>query len=469
MHDNPDFYQLLFENCSDPILIIKNNQFINCNAATLALLAYPNKQEFLTLGPCDISPPFQPNGVCSIAMAAEINARTLSSGFECFEWTHKRSDGELIYVQVMLTVMVLNNETIIHSVWRNIRAQQQLLSNNLKLSLEISELKSALLNQQSTLLKQQNKDLTTINQRYKKSFELAPIGIIHLSLNGYFLEVNEGFCHFIGYSHEQLFALTITQLESPSCQPVFESLLDTLQDSSLSIIQEKCYIHKNGQQIWGRSTIKVVKDAHGQIDYVLQLIEDITKHKSEHHQLLKLTQAVEQSPSPVIITDLSGSIEYVNPSFTALSGYSKEELLGKNQRILKSGKTPLSTYQAMFNALQTGQNWQGEFINITKCGKEYIVASNISPIRDDYNHISHYLGVNLDISHRRVLEQALINSEIFTTSILDSLNSEIAVINNEGIIKATNMPWRNFSNNNGLIYRLVRSIVLLLGAMAVLV
>jgi PAS domain-containing protein len=191
-------------------------------------LAYPNKQQFLTLGPGDISPPFQPNGVCSKEMAAEINARTLSSGFECFEWTHKRSDGELICVQVMLTVMVLNNETIIHGVWRNIRAQQQLLSNNLKLSLEISELKSALLNQQSTLLnqqstllKQQNKDLTTINQRYKKSFELAPIGIIHLSLNGHFLEVNEGFCQFIGYSHEQLFALTITQLESPSCLPVF--------------------------------------------------------------------------------------------------------------------------------------------------------------------------------------------------------------------------------------------------------
>ena len=448
MHDKRDFYRLLFENSADPILIFKDNHFIDCNAAALTLLAYPNKQEFLKLGPGDISPPFQADGTNSQEKAAEIIARTLSSGFECFEWTHQCADGDLINVQVMLTAMVINNESIIYAIWRNIREQQQqqqqqLLSDNLQQALEISELKS-------TLLTQHNKQLSSLNQRYKTSFELAPIGIVHLSANGHFLEVNEGFCNLIGYSYEQLFALNIKQLECPCCLPVFDSLIETLAESSSSLIQETCYLHQNGQKIWGRSTFKIVKDDYGQIDYVLQLIEDITQYRTNQLQLTKLSQAVEQSPSPVVITDLSGNIEYVNTSFIALSGYSKEELLGNNQRLLKSGKTPASTYQSMFSAMQSGQNWHGEFINNSKLGVEYIVATNISPIRDDDGHISHYLGVKEDITQRKALKQDLIDSQIFTTSILDSLPSEIAVIDHDGIIKATNQPWRDFGNKNGI-------------------
>lgn len=245
MHDNRDFYQLLFENSADPILIVKNNQFIDCNAATLALLAYPNKQEFLKLGPSDISPPFQADGACSKEKAADIIARTLSSGFECFEWTHQRTDGELVFVQIMLTVMVVNNETLLHAVLRNIR-QQQSLSDNLQQSLKIAELKS-------TFLAQQNKQLSLLNQRYQKSFEFSPLGIVHLSPNGHFLEVNEGFCHFIGYSHEQLFALNIKQLEWPLCAPILDPLLKALDSEPSGITQEISYRHKNGHCIWGRS------------------------------------------------------------------------------------------------------------------------------------------------------------------------------------------------------------------------
>ena len=442
MHDNRDFYQLLFENSADPIIIVKNNQFIDCNAATLALLAYPNKQEFLKLGPSDISPPFQADGACSKEKAADIIARTLSSGFECFEWTHQRTDGELVFVQIMLTVMVVNNETLLHAVLRNIR-QQQSLSDNLQQSLKIAELKS-------TFLAQQNKQLSLLNQRYQKSFEFSPLGIVHLSPNGHFLEVNEGFCHFIGYSHEQLFALNIKQLEWPLCAPILDPLLKALDSEPSGITQEISYRHKNGHCIWGRSTLKAIKDASGQIDYVLQLLEDITQYKADQQQLIKLSQAVEQSPSLIVITDLLGNIEYVNASFIALSGYSKEELLGNNQRLLKSGKTSISTYESMYSALREGQNWHGEFINYSKLGKEYRVATHISPIRNDRGEISHYLGVKEDITERRALEQALLDSQTLITSILDSLPAEIAVINHDGIIIATNQPWRDFGNNHNI-------------------
>ena len=453
MHDNRDFYRLLFDKGPYPTLIIKEGQFIDCNSATITLLAYANKQAFLKLGPADISPAFQPDGECSKVKAAALIARILSSGFECFDWTLQGSDGELINVQVIATVMVLNNATIIHSEWRNIRAQQQqqqqqllqqqLLSTNVQLTLEIAELKS-------TVLAQQNKQLRAINQRYLTSFILAPIGILHLSPNGHFLEVNEGFCQFIGYDYEQLLALDIKQLECPYCLPVFEPLLKTLTATSANITQETCYIHQNGQRIWGRSTLKIIKDAEGQIDYVLQLIEDITQQKADQQQLIYLSQAVEQSSNPVVITDLSGNMEYVNASFIANSGYSKEDLLGNNQRLLKSGKTPNSTYQSMFKAMQAGENWQGEFINQSKLGVEYIVSTHISPIRNDCGEISHYLGVKEDITLSNAFRLALQNSQTFTMSILDSLPSEIAVIDRDGFIVATNQPWRDFGNNNGI-------------------
>ena len=451
MHDNHDFYQLLFENSTDPIVIIKNNQFIDCNAATLALLAYPNKQEFLKLGLSDISPPFQTDGSCSKEKAADVIASTLNSGFECFEWTHQRTDGELVFVQVMLTVMAVNNENFIHAALRNIREQkqqqqqqqQQSWPDNLQQSLKVAELKSS-------FLAQQNKQLMSLNQRYKKSFEFAPLSIIHLSANGHFLEVNEGFCHFIGYSHEQLFALNIKQLEWPLHQPILAPLLKALDNQPSGITQEISYRHKNGHCIWGRSTLKAIKDASGQIDYVLQLVEDITQYKADQQQLIKLSQAVEQSQSLIVITDLLGNIEYINASFIKLSGYSKEELIGNNQRLLKSGKTPTSTYQSMYSALLDGQNWHGEFINCSKLGKEYLVATHASPIRNDRGEISHYLGVKEDITERRALEHALLDSQALITSILDSLPAEIAVIDHDGLIIATNQPWRDFGNNQGI-------------------
>ena len=448
MHDNRDFYKLLFENSTDPILVFKDNQFIDCNAATLTLLAYANKQEFLKLGPADISPPFQADGACSKEKAAEILARILNSGFECFEWTHQRSDGVLVDVQVMLTVMVFNNETIIHVIWRKIREQQQQQQQQQQqLALEIAELKS-------NFFSLQNKQLTSLNQQYQTTFRLAPIGIAHLSTNGQFLSVNDSFCQFLGYEHEHLLALTTQQLECPSCLPTFPPLLITLidQDQPSRIIKESIYIHKNGQRIWARSTFKLIKDDDGQIEYVLQLIEDITQQKANQQLLTLLSKALEQSQVPVVITDLSGTMEYVNASFIALSGYNKEDLLGNNQRLLKSGKTPDSIYQLMFKAMQEGQNWEGKFINHSKLGIEYIVSTHISPIRNDCGEISHYLGVKDDITHRNALRLALQDSQQFTTSILDSLLSEIAVIDRDGFIVATNQPWRQSGVKNGLGY-----------------
>jgi PAS domain S-box-containing protein len=129
--------------------------------------------------------------------------------------------------------------------------------------------------------------------------------------------------------------------------------------------------------------------------------------QSREQALIKLTQAVEQSPESIVITDLQGRIEYVNAYFVENSGYSFEELLGKNPRILQSGKTPAATYQAMWVALKAGNSWQGEFINRRKDGSEYVEFASVAVIRQPDGQVSNYLSVKQDITEKKRIASEL--------------------------------------------------------------
>ena len=120
-------------------------------------------------------------------------------------------------------------------------------------------------------------------------------------------------------------------------------------------------------------------------------------------RLRKLALAVEQSPESIVITDLAGTIEYVNEAFSAVSGYSAEELLGRNPRILNSGKTPAATYEGLWAALTQGRPWKGEFINRKKDGSEYTEHVIITPLRQPDGSITHYVAVKEDITERKRL------------------------------------------------------------------
>ncbi|MDE2622540.1 MAG: EAL domain-containing protein [Betaproteobacteria bacterium] len=137
------------------------------------------------------------------------------------------------------------------------------------------------------------------------------------------------------------------------------------------------------------------------------IAKDITDLKNSEEQIRKLSQAVEQSPSSITITDLDGNIVYVNQAFLDKTGYAPEEVLGRNSRLLKSGKTPRSTYEDLWNHLLAGKSWQGEFINRKKSGEDYFVAVLISPIRDAEGHATGYLSIKNDITEKKRTEEQL--------------------------------------------------------------
>ncbi|ADL55159.1 diguanylate cyclase/phosphodiesterase with PAS/PAC and GAF sensor(s) [Gallionella capsiferriformans ES-2] len=120
--------------------------------------------------------------------------------------------------------------------------------------------------------------------------------------------------------------------------------------------------------------------------------------------LNKLSQAVEQSPNSIVITDLNANIEYANDAFVKTTGYTLPEVMGKNPRILHSGKTTVETYAAMWTQLNSGQMWRGELINRRKDGTEYVELARISPLRHTDGRVTNYLSIKEDITEQKQVE-----------------------------------------------------------------
>ena len=134
---------------------------------------------------------------------------------------------------------------------------------------------------------------------------------------------------------------------------------------------------------------------------IIGLMQDISERKRAEEQVRKLSLAVDQSPESIVITDLDANIEYVNDAFIRIAGYSREELIGRNPRILHSGKTPQASYDALWQTIIRGETWKGELINRRKDGSEYTEFAIITPIRQADGRISHYVAVKEDITERK--------------------------------------------------------------------
>jgi len=141
-----------------------------------------------------------------------------------------------------------------------------------------------------------------------------------------------------------------------------------------------------------------------------QIAVSITKKQVEE-RIHILAQSVEQSPALVMITDLNANIEYVNRKFVETTGYSMQDVIGSNPRVLKSGKIPKRTYNELWRRLTSGKEWRGEFHNKKKNGDFYWELAFITPIKNELGKVSHYLAIKEDITERKGLELQLIQSQ----------------------------------------------------------
>ncbi|NGX14816.1 PAS domain S-box protein [Wenzhouxiangella sp. XN24] len=143
----------------------------------------------------------------------------------------------------------------------------------------------------------------------------------------------------------------------------------------------------------------------------VQLIADqvwrIVQKRRAENRLRQLSLAIEQSPDSIVITNLDAEIEYVNEAFLRTSGYALDEVLGRNPRILRSGKTPRAHYETMWAALSAGDNWKGEFYNRRKDGSEYVELGHVAPLRQPDGTVTHYVAVKEDVTERKRIDEEL--------------------------------------------------------------
>ena len=142
-------------------------------------------------------------------------------------------------------------------------------------------------------------------------------------------------------------------------------------------------------------------------EYIFVIVHDISERRAAEHEAARLAGVIEQSVEDILITDTDGRIIYVNPAFTTTTGYSREEVIGKNPKILKSGRHDDAFYAGLWKTISRGEKWQGVFINKRKNKTLYYEKAIIFPVKDENGEIVNYAGILRDISYERNLEEQL--------------------------------------------------------------
>jgi|GEM_PF-1363585 len=245
-----------------------------------------------------------------------------------------------------------------------------------------------------------------------------------------FVEFNDSTHMDLGYSRQEFTQLTLEDIVDQS--PPNEHLVamrskQILDDGRVSF--DARHVTKTGEIriVHVHARALTLRDKK----YFACLWTDITDRLKTEAEMRKLSSVIEQAPVSIVMTDLDGKIEYVNPYFTALTGYSLGEARGQNPRILKSGKTPSAAYANMWQTLKNGNVWRGELCNQKKNGQLYVELAVIAPVMGTDNKITHYVAIKEDISERKNAEAALADERNLLAQRVADRTSELSRINAE--------------------------------------
>ncbi len=248
--------------------------------------------------------------------------------------------------------------------------------------------------------------LSTTRRHSQAILDAIPDLLFELDGDGRYLQVHAPSPELLVASRNQLLGRTLHEaLPAEAAQVCLAALHDArLQGHCAG--RQVCIPLADGPR-WFELSVSAMPAEAGVAPRFVMLSRDITARTQDQAMLRRLSQAVEQSPSTILITDLESRIVYANQAFTRSTGYSLEEALGRNPRLLGSGKTPPAVYADMWQHLLGGHSWRGEFVNRRKDGSEYIEAVLISPVLDAAGQPVQYLAIKEDITQRKLDEQRI--------------------------------------------------------------
>ena len=271
-----------------------------------------------------------------------------------------------------------------------------------------------------TSRKELQERLRRSEQRFRALTEKISDGIMLYDAQGKILYLSPTVTRLTGYGEEIIGQNAFMFGHPEDILHARDIFMQLMEHPGKSVTDEFHLQHKDGSYIWIESTLRNMLAEPG-MNAILVNFNDITERKQSEVKLRQLSQAVEQSPVSIVITNPSGNIEYVNPRFTQLTGYTAEEVMGGNPRLLQSGETPVETYTELWATITSGHEWRGEFINRKKSGEIFVEQASVSPVMDSNRIITHFLALKEDITERKRAEQALHASEArFRTLFEDS-------------------------------------------------
>lgn len=218
--------------------------------------------------------------------------------------------------------------------------------------------------------------------------------------------MNRVWLETMGYTEAELPSLNLWEIIHPESLSHCREISSRVMAGKSVTGFEATFVTKDGSSMVVRRSA-TGRYSRGRLIATQSFFRDITERKRIEQQLRLASTAMESAANGIMITDREGRIIWVNPAFTRLTGYTPEEALGQNPRLLKSGKHDLSFYQNLWETILSGQTWHSETINRRKDGSLYVEEQTITPVRDERGEISRFISIKQDITERKWAEEAL--------------------------------------------------------------
>ena len=293
--------------------------------------------------------------------------------------------------------------------------------------------------------KQAEDALRESEERYRDLVENAQDIIYTHDLKGNYISSNKAGEEITGYSLEESLKLNLQQTIAPEyLEKAREMLARKLAGEDITAYELEL-IAKDGHRVPIEVNTRLVMQDGIPVG-INGIARDITQRKAAEAELRRLAAAVEQTADSIVITDTEGTIEYVNPAFERITGYSKQEAVGKNPRILKSEKTDPSIYQDLWKTILSGGVWKGQLVNRKKDGTDFYERVTISAIHDESGKIVNYIAVKQDTTAQMQLEEQLRQSQKLEAigqlagGVAHDFNNLLTVIGGYSSILLTKLP-----------------------------
>ncbi|HRP66057.1 MAG TPA: PAS domain S-box protein [Thauera sp.] len=309
-----------------------------------------------------------------------------------FEFRHRRADGSIRDVEVYSGPTEAGDRTLLFSIVHDVTERKQ---------------------------------AEALSRRWERFFRVSNLGIaIHDAADDTIIDVNATYARQHGYDIDEMRHMPVRQLYALEERPQLPARLAEA-DRLGNISFETVHLRKDGSKLPMVIGITALQNDDGQTVARFVFALDITARKAAEERLRKLSRAVEESPESIVITNTRAEIEYVNQAFVDKTGYSREEALGQNPKVLQSGHTTPETYRSLWATVTQGRSWSGEFLNRRKDGSEYLEHATITPIHDDNGAITHYVAVKQDITEKRRMEEELLRYRDHLEGLVASRTTEL--------------------------------------------